>query len=62
MICYSTKDKKNKLTTTELSLLKFNDYKRVRLNENGTEALWVRTEFGEVVSLKWKRVLLKDMI
>lgn len=63
MMVYTTNENLNqKLTKTELSVLKFNDYKAVRINENGTKALWVRTEFGEVVSTKWKNIPLKDQI
>ena len=59
-LAYTTKFRsgENKLTTTETKLLGANDYKEVRISECGTMGLWVRTEFRQVVEVKWKPIPL----
>ena len=59
-LAYTTKFRSgaNKLTKTEIELLGSNDYKEVRISECGKFGLWVRTEFREVVEIKWKPIPL----
>lgn len=59
-LAYTTKFRSgaNKLTKTEIELLGSNDYKEVRISECGKLGLWVRTEFREVVEIKWKPIPL----
>ena len=58
MMVYSTKNREYVTTTNVVSMNK-NDYKPVRINDRGTEELWVRTINGKVVEKKWKRINYK---